>query len=125
MSQADIERFVADLNSDAGMMDELKGGSTGLASVVEFAGGKGYDISIDEAKAYIQEQAKQELSDDQLDSIAGGKGHHHHATNVSSTQTAVSVTTVDTAAEVVTTAAEAAEVATTVAVVAEGAVVAT
>ncbi|MBL6934073.1 MAG: Nif11-like leader peptide family RiPP precursor [Alphaproteobacteria bacterium] len=119
MSQADIERFVSDLNSDTGMMDELKSGSTGLASVVEFAGGKGYDISIDEAKAYIQEQAKQELSDDQLDGIAGGKGHHHHATNVSSNQTAVNATTVATVAE------EAAEVATTVAVAAEGVIVAT
>ncbi len=119
MSQADIERFVADLKSDTGMMDELKGGSTGLASVVEFASGKGYDISIDEAKAYIQEQAKQELSDDQLDSIAGGKGHHHHSTNVSTSQTAVTTTTV------ATNAVEAADVGTTVAVLAEGVVVAT
>ena len=79
-------------------MDELKSSMAGLASVVEFANTKGYDISIDEAKAHIREQAKEELSDDQLDSIAGGKDHHSTATetavatqNVVETQNAVAV----------------------------------
>ncbi|MBL6934071.1 MAG: Nif11-like leader peptide family RiPP precursor [Alphaproteobacteria bacterium] len=131
MSQADIERFVSDLKSNAELLGELKSGSTGLASVVEFAAAKGYDISIDEAKAYVREQTKQELSDDQLDSIAGGKGHHSVAvtTKVAVATQAVeavaAATTAAEAAEVATTAAEAAEVATTVAVVAEGAVVLT
>ncbi|MDP6485451.1 MAG: Nif11-like leader peptide family RiPP precursor [Alphaproteobacteria bacterium] len=115
MSQADVDRFVADLKSDATMMDELKGSSTGLASVVEFASSKGYDISIDEAKAYIKDQAKQELSDDQLDSVAGGKGHHHHSTGTTVQQTVEAVTTAEVvaeAAEAVVVAAEAAVVAT-------------
>jgi predicted ribosomally synthesized peptide with nif11-like leader len=114
MSQADVDRFVAELKSDATMMDELKGSSTGLASVVEFASSKGYDISIDEAKAYIKDQAKQELSDDQLDSVAGGKGHHHSTgAHVAQTTEAVStVAVVAEAAETVVVAEAAAVVAT-------------
>ena len=127
MSQADVERFVADLKSNEELLGELKDSSTGLASVVEFAAAKGYDISIDEAKAYIQEQTKQELSDNQLDSIAGGKGHHHHHHSmgtkvaVAAVEAAFAASTAAAAAEAVTVTVEAADVATTVEVVAEAA----
>ena len=108
MSQADVERFVEDLKNDAGLREELKGQAAGVASVVEFAKGKGYDIGADEARAYIQAQASRDLSDEELDAIAGGKGHHHHhhhststVTQVSAVQTAYAATTADVAAEVV------------------------
>lgn len=74
MSKADVERFVADLNSDAALLEEVKAAAGSLGKVVDTAKAKGYDISLDEAKAYIEEQAKQELSDEQLDAVAGGKG---------------------------------------------------
>ena len=74
MSQADIERFVADLKASPELLDEVKQAAGGLGSVVEFAKGKGYDITLDEAKAYINAQAGSELSDEQLDALAGGKG---------------------------------------------------
>lgn len=73
MSKADIERFVADLNSDAALLEEVKAAAGSLSKVVDVAKAKGYDITVDEAKAYIEEQAKQELSDEQLDAVAGGK----------------------------------------------------
>lgn len=74
MSRADIDRFVENLKSDPALLEQVKTGATGLASVVDLAKSKGYDVTIDEAKAYIDEQAHAELSDDQLDAVAGGKG---------------------------------------------------
>lgn len=107
MSQADVERFVGDLKSDSSLLEGLKSEATGIASVVNFAKSKGYDISVDEAKAYISEQSKQELSDDQLDAIAGGKG--------GGGGTVATVTNV----AVATQAAEAVDVATTAEVAGE------
>jgi len=75
MSQADIDRFITDIKGNEEMLEELQKGSTGLAYVVEFAESKGYDITLDEAKAYISAQANAELSDAELDSVAAGKGH--------------------------------------------------
>ena len=78
MSQSEVERFVADLKSDAVLREDLKGSAAGVASVVAFAQSRGYDIGADEARQYIQAQTSSELSDSQLDHVAGGKGHHHH-----------------------------------------------
>ena len=123
MSAADIERFIADLKENASLLDEAKAVPSGLAAMAGFAQSKGYDISVDEAKTYISAKANAELSDSQLDAVAGGKGHHSVAT--STFEAAQVVTTAQAAAEVETIAAEAAEAATTVAVVAEVAVVLT
>ena len=113
MSQADIERFVADLKSNPELLAEVKQQAGGLGSVVAFAKSKGYDVTAAEAKAYVNAQAGKDLSDAQLDAVAGGKGHHHHsAANVTqavNVQTAVNVTT-EAVAEA-TTAATTAEVA--------------
>ena len=112
MSQADVERFVADLKTNPGLLAEVKENAGGIASVVKIAKDQGYDISLEEAKAYVQDQAGSELSDEQLDAVAGGKGHHHHTTNVVNVQTAVTVTTEATTAETTTeVAAEAVAVA--------------
>ncbi len=75
MSQTDIERFVADLQANPDLLAEVTKSAGGIASIVEIANGKGYDVTLDEAKAYIQAQAKAELSDEQLDAVAGGKGN--------------------------------------------------
>jgi len=73
MSASDIERFVADLKENTEMLGELQESSTGLAHVIDYAKGKGYDISLDDAKAYIKAQAKMELDEAQLDAVAAGK----------------------------------------------------
>lgn len=73
MSQAEAERFVADLKQDSGMLEELKTQATSIDAVAEFARGKGYDLSADDARAYIQAQASHELTDQELDAVAGGK----------------------------------------------------
>ncbi len=106
MSQSDIQRFIQDLKTNPELQEAIKGQSGGLEAVVAFATSQGYDISLDEAKAYIRAQSQQELTDEQLDAIAGGKGGHHPGSN---TSTNVSTVTVE-AAHVATTAEVAAEV---------------
>lgn len=99
MSRADVERFVADLNSDEGLRTELSAQASGIGSVVAFARDKGYDISAEEAGAYVSAQAGRDLSDDELDVVAGGKGHLNAA---AITATAAGVVTSTTATEVAT-----------------------
>jgi len=118
MSQSDIQRFVSDLKGNQALLDEVKSGGVGLAAVVELAQARGYDITVDEAKAYIRDQAGQELSDDQLDAVAGGKSHHHHHhKSVSTYQSVASVTTEAVAAETTVDVAAEVEVAAVAAVV--------
>jgi len=120
MSKLEIERFIADLKDNSEMLDELKEGSTGLAHVVDYAAAKGYAITIDDAKAYIAAQAKQDLSDDQIDAIAAGKGTRHTQQTQAVTSTAAKVAT-----HVATVATEAVHTTTTVAIYAEVAAVLT
>lgn len=91
MSQADVERFVADLEANPDLLAEVTKNAGGIASIVEIATGKGYDVTLDEAKAYIQAQAKAELSDEQLDAIAGGKGDNRATHAIGPTVTEVGV----------------------------------
>lgn len=72
MSKADIDRFVEDLKSNADLLEEVRAGAGGLASIVAIAKSKGYDITLDDAKEYIRSNASRSLSDDELDQIAGG-----------------------------------------------------
>ncbi|MGV8834054.1 MAG: Nif11-like leader peptide family natural product precursor [Devosia sp.] len=114
MSISDAQRFAADLAEDAELRNALKEAATGLASVVAFAKSNGYDFSVDEAKQYILSQSPRDLTDQQLDAIAGGKHHHHHhhasgVTKVHIGQTVSAVTSTTEAAEVATTAVLAAE----------------
>ncbi len=113
MSKQEIDRFVEALKSDADMRNALRENAGGVGSVVEFARGRDYDITPDEVRDYLQEKTDKELSDEQLDAVAGGKGHHHHhhghttsthtvqTTEVATTQTVEAETTVDVAAEAV------------------------
>ena len=74
MSSSEVERFVSDLKTDDGLRSTLAEHASGVGSVVSFANEKGYEITVEEASAYIQAQAGKDLSDEQLDAIAGGKG---------------------------------------------------
>jgi hypothetical protein len=51
----------------------VKRGAGGLQSVVNVANQQGYQITIAEARQYIRNQAAN-LSDADLDALAGGKG---------------------------------------------------
>lgn len=129
MSKADVERFVNDLKSDPALLAQVKENAAGVGAVVEVARSRGYDITVDEARNYIRDQAGTQLSDSDLDAIAGGKGHHssssYTATISNVVQTAEVASSVAEAAEQATTAVQDAEAATTVVAVAEAAIVAT
>jgi hypothetical protein len=85
MSTAEIERFAADIHSNAALRAEAeksqaeKSHAPPLDRFVAFAASKGYAITIDEAKQHVQAKATAEaaakgkvLTDSQLDGIAGG-----------------------------------------------------
>jgi predicted ribosomally synthesized peptide with nif11-like leader len=74
MSQADIERFVRDVQSNGQLRDEVKSNASGLASIVEIAKRRGYDITVDEVKTHMRSQSPKDLSDEQLEALAGGAG---------------------------------------------------
>jgi len=106
MSQADIQRFISDLKEKQGLLGEVKSGAVGLASLVELAQARGYDFTVEEAKAYIRGQASQDLSDEQLDAMAGGSPDMTHEVmvlaQVVNTETSVSVTAEAVAAVAIT-----------------------
>ena len=82
MSQAEIERFVADLTSNANLRAEAeklqpdKSQALSVDAFVSFAAGRGYSFSAEEVTACIEAaRAKpndKQLSDAKLDTVAGG-----------------------------------------------------
>ena len=83
MSMAEIERFAADVKSNAAMRAESekaqadKSHDTPLAGAVAFAVSKGYRFTVGELKEYIRAAAKEagrELSDAELDGVAAAGG---------------------------------------------------
>ncbi|MCG8461207.1 MAG: Nif11-like leader peptide family RiPP precursor [Holophagales bacterium] len=73
MSQSEIERFVSDVKNNEELLKELTEGVIGLDELVSRAGEKGYEFTAEEAKAFAMSQAEGEISDDQLDMVAGGQ----------------------------------------------------
>lgn len=74
MSKADVERLVEDLKKDEALRKGLQAKGTSLAALVEFGRAHGYDITLDDAKAYVAEKTGGALSDADLDAVAGGDG---------------------------------------------------
>ncbi len=81
MSQAHIEEFYSKVSADPAQINELLNGASGPDEFIDRAVAKaksqGYDISRPEAEAWINKQkevaASGELSDVQLEAVAGGK----------------------------------------------------
>jgi Nif11 domain len=81
MSVAEIERLAADLRSSEALRAEAekaqadKSHATPMERVVVFAASKGYVFTADEFKEYARASAKaagRELTDAELDGVAGG-----------------------------------------------------
>jgi len=72
MSEEQLSILLAKLQEDAGLQEKLKGASD-LDAVVEMAQEAGFDVSKED---WLKHQAKQarELSDEELEGVAGGKG---------------------------------------------------
>jgi predicted ribosomally synthesized peptide with nif11-like leader len=96
MAIADAKRFADALSSDQKLLAAVKPKVNGLAAFVEAGKQHGYNFSLDEAKQLIRSKVpSHQLSDQQLDAIAGGDSVKI-ATNVlvatETTTTAVTVT---------------------------------
>ena len=82
MSQAHIERFYAIAANDDGLLARLMADTDSpeafIARAVKEGSALGYDFTVEEAAAWIRKEqdikASGELSDSQLESVAGGKG---------------------------------------------------
>jgi len=98
MAISEAERFANDLVGNLTLRNTVTTGASGLASVVDIANKNGYSFTIEEAKQYMQSQSPHQLTDAQLDAVAGGKS----STATNTVQTAETVTTAVTGAEVVT-----------------------
>lgn len=83
MSIAELERFIADLQSrpalraGAGKAQAAQTREALLEHVVAFAAREGYAFTVDEARKHMKVQGAAsggELSDAELDGMAGGQG---------------------------------------------------
>jgi predicted ribosomally synthesized peptide with nif11-like leader len=82
MSQAHIEQFYSKAVKDPALINKMLAGTNGpddfVRNAVKEGKSNGFDFSYDEANAWIKEQqrlkASGELSDSQLEAVAGGKG---------------------------------------------------
>ncbi len=97
MSQEVIERFAQAVRGDKGLQEEFKKAATSNEAILEFAKSHGCNVTLSELMAYI-ERRKAVLNLEELEQVAGGKGHTHH-----STQAEVSVVGVAFEAEAATT----------------------
>ena len=68
---AEIERFTNDLKSNETLRNNIKAAGTDHAAIVNAANAKGYKFTVADVQKVISEG---ELSDAQLESVAGGKG---------------------------------------------------
>jgi len=81
MSELEVDRFVIALKSDAALRAEAEKGLAGmspeaaLAGCAAFAVSKGYNITADEMRTFVQARAGtrgNSLSDAELNTVAGG-----------------------------------------------------
>jgi predicted ribosomally synthesized peptide with nif11-like leader len=90
MSQAHIEQFYAKASNDAALINKMAAGTKSsddfVANAVKEGKALGYNFSAEEANAWIKKQqdtkASGELSDSQLEAVAGGKTAHGTLTNM-------------------------------------------
>ena len=54
MSRVELKRFVADVKADPRLQAELKERGSGVASVVEIARSRGYEITTDDVRDYVR-----------------------------------------------------------------------
>lgn len=71
MSLNEIKRFTKDLKGSAELQSAIKGAGASPEAVAGVAKEKGYDFTAEELKAAAAEN-KGEMSEEQLDKVAGG-----------------------------------------------------
>ena len=71
MSKAEIDRFNNDVQTNKQLQEEVKAKGKSVRSLLDVAKAQGYDITIDDVRAYLRSQGK-ELDEKQLDAVSGG-----------------------------------------------------
>ncbi len=70
MSRSEIERFLSDLQNNAGLRQELADLGQDMEACVRWANAKGYVFTLDEARETGAFDS--DLSEDDLEQVAGG-----------------------------------------------------
>lgn len=68
---SELERFSKDVNGNNEMLEAVKSIGNDVAKIVAYANSKGYKFTVADVEANTQ---KGELSEKQLDKVAGGAG---------------------------------------------------
>lgn len=71
MSKEEVARFAQDMKTNAELQAAAKDAGGDADSLAQFAAGHGYEFSAEELHAYADDK-KGELSDEDLDKVAGG-----------------------------------------------------
>jgi predicted ribosomally synthesized peptide with nif11-like leader len=72
MSDVELDRFSADLKSDATLREKFVEKSDDIAAIVEAARANGYGFTLEDVQGRIAEHDA-ELSEEELDSVSGGR----------------------------------------------------
>jgi predicted ribosomally synthesized peptide with nif11-like leader len=72
MSKPELDRFIGDAQTSTELQETLKGKSTDPAAIVTVARARGYDVTSEDVDAHVSAQ-KRQLSDQDLDAVAGGR----------------------------------------------------
>jgi predicted ribosomally synthesized peptide with nif11-like leader len=71
MSKSEVERLAADASGNSELQTALKDAGTDVEAVAGVARSNGYEVTAEELKAHA-EAKKGELSEEQLEQVAGG-----------------------------------------------------
>jgi predicted ribosomally synthesized peptide with nif11-like leader len=99
MSQAHIEQFYGKASQDPALVNKMLAGTSDpedfIRNAVKEGNAQGYQFTFEEAAAWIKQQqeikASGELTDSQLESVAGGKGSTVNITSLSGNKTVATV----------------------------------
>ena len=78
MSEEQLSALLAKLKDDAGLQEKLKGAAD-LDAAVAMAKEAGFDVSKADWLRYQANQTPLELSDEELEWVAGGGGHVNYS----------------------------------------------
>ena len=73
MSKAEVERFVKETNADKSIHEEVQSLLGDEKALVAWANERGYDFSLDDLTAFVEEN-KAQLKEEDLDQVAAGTG---------------------------------------------------
>jgi len=71
MSKSEVERFAADIRTNATLQQAVKEKVTDTASLIAVGRSLGYDFTIDDVRAHLRAM-KYDLTDQELDAVVGG-----------------------------------------------------